>query len=117
VERIEPALVGYLLHLAKLYGEAKGIALSTVSRRAHSDPQVFAKIAKGEASLTLRKFDEAVAWFKKNWPDELNWPGEPRFSGIAKPDDLQDRDLGRRPSRRADRAVRSGADAARRFSS
>ncbi|GGD43140.1 hypothetical protein [Aureimonas glaciei] len=45
---------------------------STVAQAAAGDWRFFDKIEGG--NFTLRKFDDVMAWFSMNWPDDLAWP-------------------------------------------
>lgn len=72
---LEPVLRNNLLLLARTYAEAKNIRLSSVARYTHGDPPFYDKLAKAKpAGFTVRKYDQAIAWFRKNWPEGLEWP-------------------------------------------
>lgn len=75
IASFEPAMRDNLLTLARAYAKARGIKLSTLSRFAHGDPPFFDKLGKAKAvGFTVRKYDQAMQWFRNNWPDDLPWP-------------------------------------------
>lgn len=63
-----------LLALAAAYGRAKGIGLKTVSRAAYGNPDFFGKLKSNEISVSIRKTEDLLAWFRKHWPDGTQWP-------------------------------------------
>lgn len=63
-----------LLRLARAYARVAEVNMSTVSRKAHSDPNFFKDISEGRISVTLRKYDETIRWFEKNWPEGSKIP-------------------------------------------
>jgi hypothetical protein len=67
---LEQVAVPALLSLAKACAKARGVQLTTISRLCHGDPPALDKLEQGEGSITLRKFDAAMAWLN----DENNWP-------------------------------------------
>lgn len=67
---LEDAARKAIMTLAKALAKAKGVKLSTVSRYVHSDARCLDLFAAGEASMSLRKFDEAMAKLQ----DQDNWP-------------------------------------------
>ena len=79
---IAPVLADNLVRLAKAYLEATlptnpTVTLQSISRNAHGDPPFFDKLAAGECSVTLRKYDEIIEWFD----EKAKWP-----TGYKKPD-------------------------------
>lgn len=62
-----------LLKVARAYGEAEGIPLSTVSSRALDDGKRL-KALEGGANITVGRFESALRWFSDNWPDGAKWP-------------------------------------------
>lgn len=71
---IAPACYRNLIVLADAFAKATGLKLKTISRKAHSDPRFFDSLKAGEISLTIRKYDELIEWFDKNWPDGVKHP-------------------------------------------
>ncbi len=78
---IAPVLVQNLIRLATAYFDAtaptnKVVSLASISRLAHGDPPFFDKLIAGECSVTLRKYDEIIAWFdqKAKWPEGYSRP-------------------------------------------
>jgi len=63
-----------MLEIAKAYAKAKGLALSTVSKRFHGADTFLEDFADGRCSVTLRKFDSMVKSFEANWPDDAKFP-------------------------------------------
>ncbi|MCK5934472.1 MAG: hypothetical protein KAG89_20155 [Fulvimarina manganoxydans] len=51
---------------------------STIAQAAAGDWRFFDKIEGG--NFTVRKYDDVMCWFAKNWPEDLDWP-----EGIARP--------------------------------
>ena len=78
---IAPVLSNNLVRLAKAYLEATKptnptVTMQSISRNAHGDPPFFDKLAAGECSVTLRKYDEIIHWFDENakWPTGFKKP-------------------------------------------
>lgn len=69
-----PKLTKNLLSLAAAHIAATGGALSSLSKKAHSDSAFFDKLTLGEVSFSVRKYDEIVVWFFRHWPDGVAWP-------------------------------------------
>jgi hypothetical protein len=69
-----PRLTKNLLMLAVAHTDATGGALSSLSKKAHSDSAFFERLAAGEISFSVRKYDEIVVWFFRHWPDGVAWP-------------------------------------------
>lgn len=107
---VSPVLKDNLIRLALAYLKATKetnphMSLERISRMAHGDPPFFDKLIAGKCSVTLRKYDEAIAWFDDyaQWPEgcvvpELNDtmhgerrvnpdvpPPQPRKVRVAKP--------------------------------
>lgn len=76
------------LRLARIYCDAKVMALATLGGVAINNNKVFGRIAhgKGVSSLTLEKLER---WFLANWPADAKWP----------------RDIGRRRKPATDRPI------------
>lgn len=75
-----PRLTKNLLTLADAYIGATGNTAATLSKKAHSDSAFFERLMDGKISFSVRKYDEMVVWFRRNWPQGVPWP-----SGIAIP--------------------------------
>ncbi|PWL17046.1 hypothetical protein DKP76_13495 [Falsochrobactrum shanghaiense] len=71
---METQLAQNLLTLAAIYGAAKRIEETTVGRHIASDGKFFVRIRDGETTFTVKKYDEVVNNFSKNWPDGVRWP-------------------------------------------
>lgn len=63
------------LRLARLYGEALGISLSTVGKHAINNQHVFNRIEKG-SSANSRSLQQLETFFIVNWPDTVPWPDD-----------------------------------------
>lgn len=70
---MEQELKSHLERLGGAFAEARGLALSTVGRLVANDSRFFARLDDGK-TLTIRKFDEVLAWFSANWPAGVDWP-------------------------------------------
>jgi hypothetical protein len=69
-----------LLIVARAYGRAEGIDLSTVSWRALRDTKKLLAIEAG-ADIQVRRFEKTMSWFSSNWPDGAVWP-----ESVARPE-------------------------------
>jgi hypothetical protein len=69
-----PKLTKNLLTLAFAHVGATGGALSSLSKKAHSDSVFFDRLSRGEISFSVRKYDQIVVWFYRHWPDGVPWP-------------------------------------------
>ena len=66
--------VSQVLLLARLYADAKGHSLSTISLRIADQGSLFGRLASGEADLTLKRRDRIIQQFTDHWPEGLAWP-------------------------------------------
>ena len=82
---IEVQMRNALLTMARGYAAAAGVKLSTVGRKAHGDPPIFANLAKrSPVGFTVRKFVSTMKWLDEHWPegaarpviDPITWPEE-----------------------------------------
>lgn len=77
----------YLLDVARAYGKAQKLALSTVSRRFHGADHFLEEFERGAVTVTLRKYDEMLLAFRygrkarnakeqdiEPWPKRAKWP-------------------------------------------
>lgn len=74
---ISPICRQNILVLARAYVKRRKpqLKLSSISSLAHGDPLAFDKLAAGKkASITVRKYDEVMAWFEANWPENMTKP-------------------------------------------
>jgi hypothetical protein len=62
-----------LLLLAKAYGSAAEIELSTVSWRVFGDTKKLAALETG-SDIQVGRYEKAVQWFSDNWPERARWP-------------------------------------------
>ena len=69
-----------LVTVADTYANAKGQARATVSTLVLNGGHVLDGLAGGQADVTTKTFEKAVAWFDANWPADLAWP-----EGVARP--------------------------------
>lgn len=68
-----------LLTLARAYGDAEQIGLSTVSWRVFGDTKKLAALEDG-ADIQIGRYEKAMQWFSDNWPEKTRWP-----KGIDRP--------------------------------
>lgn len=73
---IAPVLKDNLLRMATAYADATKTKLATVSRYATNDGNTFGRLRDDpEASITIRKYDDAIAWFAQApWPKGVKRP-------------------------------------------
>lgn len=57
-----------LLETAAAFAKASNCAVSTVARRAKSDPNFFTRLADPSNSFTARTYDQVMRWCADNWP-------------------------------------------------
>lgn len=63
-----------LIAIAKAYGRAERISITTVSKRAYGQSKFFQDFAAGKKSISVDKCDAVLEWFRENWPDDAKWP-------------------------------------------
>jgi hypothetical protein len=68
-----------LLTLSRLYAEAQGIKLSTLSSRMFNDGKRLDAIEAGRP-IQVTTFERAMQWLSDNWPEDPAWP-----AGITRP--------------------------------
>lgn len=78
-KNLETVAVKNLLTLASACAEARGTGLARISTLCHGDSRTLGYLEKGSGSITLRKYDEAMAWLRKpaNWPKGSKIPKVP----------------------------------------
>lgn len=70
---MENELATHLLTLSSRFAAAKQLEESTVGRLSASDGRFFSRIREGK-TFTAKKYDEVVAWFDENWPNDVDRP-------------------------------------------
>ena len=63
-----------LLAIAAAYHKATGKSLTQVSHEFYGNGDFFAKLRRGEQSISVKKLEEMVAAFRADWPKEARWP-------------------------------------------
>lgn len=64
----------YLLLLAKIFAKENGLDLNTVSRRFHGAVFFLRDFKSGRVTVTLRKYDEMIGQFRREWPSGVKFP-------------------------------------------
>lgn len=72
---METQLAQNLLTLASAYGALRQIGEATVGRHCAADGKFFSRIREGK-TFTAKKYDDVIAWFSENWPEQSRWPVE-----------------------------------------
>ena len=73
--KITPLLRNNLLTMARAYAALADVKLSTVSRMCHGDPPWLDNLAAAKpVGFTTRKYDDAMDWFRTNWPENQPMP-------------------------------------------
>lgn len=72
--RIDQAIRQNLLAVAQAYGEATGLAQSTISRQFYGNRDFFAELAAEERSVTTDKLADMLQAFSDRWPPGTAWP-------------------------------------------
>lgn len=65
--------ITHLIRVAEAYGSAVGIESSTVSWRLFGDGKKLDALKAG-ADIQVRRFEAAMSWLSRNWPDGAVWP-------------------------------------------
>ena len=66
-------LICNLLEVARLYARHEGIADATASKRIFDDGKRLRLLGSG-ATITVARYETAMAWLFDRWPDGLTWP-------------------------------------------
>lgn len=74
-----------LLACAEAYAAQKNIKLTTLGRLVTNDSPFFSRLRDDRGSFTVRKYDEVLKWFSRNWPDDVDWP-----EGVERPAAMQE---------------------------
>lgn len=69
-----------LLTVARAYGTAEGIELSTVSWRVMGDTKKLPALEEGK-DIQVKRLEGAMSWFSRNWPANAAWP-----TGVDRPE-------------------------------
>jgi hypothetical protein len=56
------------------YRQATGTSLSKVSKDFYGNGNFFDQFFKGEVSISLSRLDEMLVKFRRNWPENTEWP-------------------------------------------
>lgn len=67
--------IDHLLSVAKAYGSAEDIDLSTVSWRALGDTKKLTALEYGK-DIQIRRFEKTMQWFSDHWPENAVWPAD-----------------------------------------
>lgn len=65
--------IDQILKVARAYGAAQNIEISTVSWRVFGDTKKIAALECG-ADIQVRRFEQGMQWFSNNWPEAAEWP-------------------------------------------
>jgi hypothetical protein len=71
--------IDQLLAVARAYGVAEKIELSTVSWRALGDTKKLPALEAG-SDIQVKRLEATMQWFSSNWPESAAWP-----TGVARP--------------------------------
>ena len=66
-----------LTTIADAYGKATGYSQSEISKRFYGRWSFFAEFRRGKQSISIDKLDEILARFRKEWPEDTEWPTLP----------------------------------------
>jgi hypothetical protein len=96
-----------LLALARIYSEATGLSLGTVSTRAcgKNNGKAFNRLANGHGvfSSTITR---AAEWFAANWPINAEWPQDvPRTQPVETYNAIEVSPAGKKIRLRIDRVI------------
>jgi hypothetical protein len=75
-----------LIRVADAYAVAAGVEEKTVSHRVFGDSKKLTAIRAGK-DITVRRLNDALAWFSTNWPQNAIWPKS--VTRPFRPDPLQ----------------------------
>ncbi|RAI40133.1 hypothetical protein [Rhodoplanes roseus] len=67
--------IAQFLRLVSAYGEASGLAESTISGRLFDDGKRIGMLRDGR-DVGIRKVQAAVIWLSENWPADHPWPAD-----------------------------------------
>lgn len=53
---------------------------ATTAARASGDWRFFERLNDPKKTFTVKKYEDTIEWFSRNWPEQLTWP-----SGVPRP--------------------------------
>lgn len=62
-----------LLTLSRVYMQAEGVSITTLSHRMFNDGKKLSAIESG-SDIQSRRCERAVRWLSDNWPEKADWP-------------------------------------------
>ena len=68
----------YLLRVARQFAKLNNLSINTVSRRFHGAVSFLDDFDSGTVTITLRKYDEMIRQFRREWPKHRRMP-EPKW--------------------------------------
>lgn len=80
---MEDELRHNLRSCAEAFARARGLEMSTVGRLAAGDWRFFDRLHDDRLTFTIRKYDDVLRWFAKNWPEGAEWPSHVRQPAAA----------------------------------
>lgn len=92
-----------LIAVARAYGEAEGIDLSTVSWRSLGDTKKLPAIVAGK-DIQVRRFEKTMLWFAEHWPENAAWPAAVLRPSPPTADNQPDQQIDRGQSEHQDEA-------------
>ena len=63
-----------MVALALAYAKATGATLGGVSRKFYGNTGFLAAFKRGDKSISIDKFEEVIATFQQQWPEDAPWP-------------------------------------------
>lgn len=67
--------IDHLLRLSRLYMQAEGIELTTLSSRMFNDGKKLGAIEAG-SDIQVRRCERAIRWLAERWPAGTEWPSD-----------------------------------------
>ena len=61
--------------VVEAYGKATKKTLSSISEDFYGKSTFFKEFLAGDRTMTIHKFDEVMADFRRRWPHGSPWPG------------------------------------------
>jgi hypothetical protein len=71
-----------LFVLAQAYADARGLSMTTVSKRIHGNQRFLEKYLAGEISTTIRIYYQMIRRLRDGWPKGAPWP---KTRGVPRP--------------------------------
>ena len=69
--------------VAEAYGKATEKSLSWISEEIYGKATIFRDFIAGKKTMTIHKFDEVMATFRRVWPPGVPWPGTGNDNGAS----------------------------------